>query len=189
MRLVHYNSRHSGPSKFYNWCQASAFCILICRLPYNWPFPVSLTLNSWFQHAAGFVLNAVENCMSIIEHEMQHLWMTLIEKEEEEERKHFPIGTHKHTQTYTHTRTLTPPLLIPRHLHRPRCSDGLLDNRDNGAAVFHIGPGVYYSLGLALFPKRSYTKSPNLLFSQPYGPTCEGTFISMHVSFDLMPLD
>lgn len=94
--------------------------------------------------------------------------------------EHFPMRAHTHTHAHS-------PLLIPWHLHRPRCSDGLLDNRDNGAAVFHIGPGVYYSSGLALFPKRSNTKSPNLLFSRPCGSrvkahlwTCMCHFIWCH---------
>ena len=109
-----------------------------------------------------------------------HLW---------QKREHFPIHTHTHTHTLSLSLSLSLslPLLIPWHLHRPRCSDGLLDNRDNGAAVFHIGPGVYYSSGLALFPKRSYTKSPNLLFSRPCGSrvkahlwTCMCHFIWCH---------
>lgn len=106
---------------------------------------------------------------------MQYLWVTLVTKK---------ANIFQCARTHTHAHS---PLLIPWHLHRPRCSDGLLDNRDNGAAVFHIGPGVYYSSGLALFPKRSNTKSPNLLFSRPCGSrvkahlwTCMCHFIWCH---------
>lgn len=157
----------------------------------HWPF--SLNLFKWnynFSMVLGLkkmLLQAKPDrkigCMSI----MQYLWVTLVTKKGE----HFPVHTHTHTQVRTRTRAHALPLLIPWHLHRPRCSDGLLDNRDNGAAVFHIGPGVYYSSGLALFPKRSCTKSPNLPFFQPVWPLHASRHTYKHacaISFDTIRL-
>lgn len=49
---------------------------------------------------------------------------------------------------------------------RRASSDRLYGNRDNSAALFHIGARVHYTGGLARFPpKRSTTKSWSALFS------------------------